>query len=133
MGRRRKTGQTSDLEMAITDTIPYKEFTECTFVEGITLTRYMLDVEKSKTLDVGYEWYWVYYLPITYLEIHCDACVKAHNPKNLRCSATKHRESPYDVMDALYDFKTGKLMHHGIPIAVNGMETIKSVIMKTTE
>lgn len=99
-----------------------KDFKRCHFIEGRSLSRiYVTKVNKKKPVmgtdklpkiergDIITAW--VYKRP-DISRYPCDQCLKQHSSKNLSCSKTLKRPTPYRERNVFYGFRTGKRHGH---------------------
>lgn len=129
MGRKKSDGITLSSASAKIEKTRYSDFSKCTYVVGQTLTRLMLDRNRSKELDENEAWVWIYDPPSA-IELQCDGCVRQHKPLNQNCSATIHRRSPCKNPLYIYEFKTNNVMCTMFHLDITeGDKTIKGGIL----
>lgn len=135
MGRRTVDGRATMHSSALEDGVEgndmtYELFNGVTLIRGGTFERYLRDAKLSKKYG-GSEthWFWVY-TPTDYMiTIQCDNCNKRHQPTNFGCSATLHRVSPMQDIDALYGFKSQQIVSTDFTETVMQDGTIQGVVV----
>lgn len=91
---------------AVPEELRMTSFTDCTYIEGVTLTRYM-------RLDNGENPEQCQFVvrelsPLDYEEF-CDGCVSYHQKNNMECNKTLGTGSTFATREGvLYDFRTKK-------------------------